>query len=177
MIWRAADETAWHEVLMTPAQPAGLDIWKARIPLDRMGRHEFTVIAWRDDFASLVEHIQKKLKAGQTVELELDDGTRRHLTASVGLIEYPLFPDAPGLLGWEQMVTLADRALYRAKSAGRNTWSAYRPRPGAQAPSAQTFFEGDPSWLVDAGLLEPFGPVDAAVAGDTAGDTTALNPQ
>ena len=30
-----------------------------------MGRHEFTVIAWRDDFASLVEHVQKKLKAGK----------------------------------------------------------------------------------------------------------------
>ncbi len=81
VIWRAADETAWHEVLMTPAQPAGLDIWKARIPLDRMGRHEFTVIAWRDDFASLVEHIQKKLKAGQTVELELDEAA--HLFALV----------------------------------------------------------------------------------------------
>jgi len=81
VIWRAADETAWHEVLMTPAQPAGLDIWKARIPLERLGRHEFTVIAWRDDFASLVEHIEKKLKAGQTVELELDEAA--HLFALV----------------------------------------------------------------------------------------------
>ncbi|RKT20644.1 starch synthase (maltosyl-transferring) [Paraburkholderia sp. RAU2J] len=81
VIWRAADETAWHEVLMAPAQPAGLDIWKARIPLERLGRHEFTVIAWRDDFASLVEHIQKKLKAGQTVELELDEAA--HLFALV----------------------------------------------------------------------------------------------
>ncbi|CAH2788559.1 MAG: Alpha-amylase (EC [uncultured Paraburkholderia sp.] len=81
VIWRAADETAWHEVLMAPAQPAGLDIWKARIPLERMGRYEFTVIAWRDDFASLVEHVQKKLKAGQTVEIELDEAA--HLFALV----------------------------------------------------------------------------------------------
>ncbi|QQC66778.1 maltotransferase domain-containing protein [Paraburkholderia ginsengisoli] len=81
VIWRAADETAWHEVPMSPAQPAGLDIWQARIPLERLGRHEFTVIAWRDDFASLVEHIQKKLKAGQTVELELDEAA--HLFALV----------------------------------------------------------------------------------------------
>lgn len=81
VMWRAADETAWHEVPMRPAQPAGLDIWSARIPLERLGRHEFTVIAWRDDFASLVEHIQKKLKAGQTVELELDEAA--HLFALV----------------------------------------------------------------------------------------------
>ena len=93
---------------------------------------------------------------------ELDDLTRRRLTASVGLIEYPLFPDAPRLLDWEQMVTLADRALYRAKSAGRDTWAAFRPSPGAEPPAGVTAFEGDPSWLVDSGLLELFGPDPAA---------------
>ncbi|WP_341317125.1 maltotransferase domain-containing protein [Paraburkholderia sp. IMGN_8] len=81
VVWRAADETAWHEVPMVPAPPAGLDLWRARIPLERLGRHEFTVIAWRDDFASLVEHVEKKLKAGQTVELELEEAA--HLFALV----------------------------------------------------------------------------------------------
>jgi len=81
VLWRAADETAWHEVSMSPAPPAGLDLWSARIPLERIGRYEFTVIAWRDDFASLVEHIQKKLKANQTVEIELDEAA--HLFALV----------------------------------------------------------------------------------------------
>ena len=78
--------------------------------------------------------------------------------ASVGLIEYPLFPDVPRLLGWEQMVTLADRALYRAKSAGRDTWAAFRPCDGAHPPAGLTDLEGDPSWLVKAGLVELFGP-------------------
>ncbi|MDE1182078.1 maltotransferase domain-containing protein [Paraburkholderia sp.] len=81
VIWRAADETAWHEAPMAPMQPAGTDMWHAYIPLERLGRHEFTVTAWRDDFASLVEHMQKKLKAGQTVELELDEAA--HLFALV----------------------------------------------------------------------------------------------
>lgn len=81
VVWRAADETAWHEAPMVPAPPAGLDLWHTRIPLERVGRHEFTVIAWRDDFASLVEHVQKKLKAGQTVELEIDEAS--HLFALV----------------------------------------------------------------------------------------------
>jgi starch synthase (maltosyl-transferring) len=79
VIWRAADETAWHEVPMTPVQPAGNDLWEARIPLERVGRHEFTVIAWRDDFASLVDHMQKKLNANQTVELEIEEA--KHLLA------------------------------------------------------------------------------------------------
>ncbi|WP_206995924.1 maltotransferase domain-containing protein [Trinickia mobilis] len=81
VIWRPADETAWHETPMVPAQPAGLDLWSACIPLERLGRHEFTVIAWRDDFASLVDHMQKKLNANQTVDLEVEEA--RHLFARV----------------------------------------------------------------------------------------------
>jgi starch synthase (maltosyl-transferring) len=77
--WRAADETDWHEAPMVAVQPAGNDLWSARIPLERVGRHEFTVMAWRDDYASLVDHMQKKLKAGQTVELEIEEA--RHLFA------------------------------------------------------------------------------------------------
>ncbi|TKC92170.1 DUF3416 domain-containing protein [Trinickia terrae] len=81
VLWRPADETAWHETPMTPAPPAGLDLWSARIPLERLGRHEFTVIAWRDDFASLVDHMRKKLNANQTVDLEVEEA--RHLFAHV----------------------------------------------------------------------------------------------
>jgi starch synthase (maltosyl-transferring) len=79
--WRAADETDWHEAPMRAVQPAGLDLWSARIPLERVGRHEFVVMAWRDDYASLVDHMQKKLKAGQTVELEVEEA--KHLFALI----------------------------------------------------------------------------------------------
>jgi starch synthase (maltosyl-transferring) len=79
--WRAADETEWHETPMSAVQPAGLDLWSTRIPLERVGRHEFVVMAWRDDYASLVDHMQKKLKAGQTVELEVEEA--KHLFALI----------------------------------------------------------------------------------------------
>ncbi|KAF1696780.1 GGDEF domain-containing protein [Pseudoxanthomonas daejeonensis] len=98
---------------------------------------------------------------------ELDDGATHRMTASVGLIECPLFTAAPRLLRWEQMVTLADRALYRAKAAGRDTWATYRPREGAQPPAGMTAFGGDPSWLVETGLLELSGPEENAGAATT----------
>ncbi|HTH74622.1 MAG TPA: maltotransferase domain-containing protein [Trinickia sp.] len=81
VIWRAVDETAWRETPMRPAEPAGLDLWRGRIILTRVGRYEFTVVAWRDDFASLVDHIRKKVHANQSVELELEEA--RHLLARV----------------------------------------------------------------------------------------------
>ncbi len=79
--WRAADENTWHEAPMVPVLPLGNDLWTTRIPLDRLGRHEFTVIAWRDDFASLIDHMQKKIKVSQPVELEVEEA--RHLFALI----------------------------------------------------------------------------------------------
>ncbi len=95
-------------------------------------------------------------------DFDLGNGTTHRLTASAGLIECPVFAEFPRLLGWEQLVTLADRALYRAKASGRNTWFAYRPVPGARPPAGMLAFEGDPWWLVEAGLLEMYGQADAA---------------
>ncbi|MBI0330133.1 maltotransferase domain-containing protein [Burkholderia plantarii] len=68
--WRAADEAEWQEV---PLAPLGNDRWQAAIPLDRIGRHLFRVVAWRDDWGSLVDDIGKKHKAGQDVALELQE--------------------------------------------------------------------------------------------------------
>ncbi|MCP3712043.1 DUF3416 domain-containing protein [Paraburkholderia sp. CNPSo 3274] len=76
VLWRAADETAWHESPMAPVPPAGTDLWAAHIPLDRVGRYEYVVIAWRDDFASLAEHLHKKRAANQPVDLELEEASR-----------------------------------------------------------------------------------------------------
>ena len=76
VLWRASDETAWHESPMTPVLPPGTDMWSGHVPLDRVGRHEFVVIAWRDDFASLVEHVQKKRAANQSVDLEMEEASR-----------------------------------------------------------------------------------------------------
>lgn len=91
---------------------------------------------------------------------DLGNGQSRHLTVSVGLIESPPFPDHPDLLSWEQQVTLADRALYRVKSSGRNGWMACRPAPGARVPDDVDTATGDPSWLLETGILQLYGAVD-----------------
>ncbi|PXW28175.1 maltotransferase domain-containing protein [Paraburkholderia caballeronis] len=81
VLWRAADETTWREAPMKPVLPPGTDLWTARFPLERVGRYEFVVTAWRDDFASLADHLQKKRAAGQNVDLELQEA--QHLLALV----------------------------------------------------------------------------------------------
>ncbi|MEX3628219.1 MAG: maltotransferase domain-containing protein [Burkholderia sp.] len=68
--FRAADEADWREL---PLAPLGNDRWQATIPLDRIGRHQFRILAWRDDWGSLVDDIGKKHAAGQEIALELQE--------------------------------------------------------------------------------------------------------
>ena len=81
----------------------------------------------------------------------LPDGSKVTVTASVGLAECPPFPQRPDLLGWEQLVALADRALYWIKENGRNGWACYRARADAEPPADAA--EATPAALIDAGLL------------------------
>ncbi|MET0290128.1 MAG: diguanylate cyclase [Pseudoxanthomonas sp.] len=83
---------------------------------------------------------------------DIGNGAPIQVTVSLGLMEYPPFPDAPRLLGWEQMVALADRALYEVKTHGRNGWAAWRPSRTV-TPATDSPWEGHPGQLIDDGLL------------------------
>jgi starch synthase (maltosyl-transferring) len=71
LLWRAEDEVEWQEVTMTPV---GNDRWTGRFPLSRLGRHVFTVLAWKDQFGSFAEELEKKHAAGQAIDLEFEEG-------------------------------------------------------------------------------------------------------
>lgn len=69
--WRALDSEGWQETRMRPLLN---DRWVGFFPLDRLGRHEFTVEAWRDSYGTWAGEIEKKHAAGVDVTLELEEG-------------------------------------------------------------------------------------------------------
>jgi starch synthase (maltosyl-transferring) len=71
LLWRAEDEPDWREAPMTPI---GNDRWSGRFPLTRLGRHLFTVLAWKDPFATFADELEKKHAAGASIGLELEEG-------------------------------------------------------------------------------------------------------
>ncbi len=82
LLWRAADEDAWREVRM---KPVGNDRWAADLPLERIGRHHFTVEAWKDVFATFRDELTKKHAAGLKVSLEIEEGRRLLVETRDGL--------------------------------------------------------------------------------------------
>ncbi len=77
LLWRPADEKDWVRV---PLTPLGNDRWQATFTPSRIGRHVYTIEAWRDDYASLLHAIEVKHKAGIDIALELIEA-REYLEA------------------------------------------------------------------------------------------------
>jgi starch synthase (maltosyl-transferring) len=68
--WCAADDD-WREA---PMRFVDNDRWSGSFPLERMGRHIYTIEAWTDRFATWKRDFLKKRDAGQDVGLELVEG-------------------------------------------------------------------------------------------------------
>jgi starch synthase (maltosyl-transferring) len=77
--FRAADEREFRTV---PLRLLNNDRWEAAFPLERVGRHEFMVVAWKDVFATFVDEVTKKHAAGVPVALELREGEALVLAAA-----------------------------------------------------------------------------------------------
>ncbi len=71
LLWRPVDETKWHAVSMTLINN---DRWTATFPLQRLGRHLYAVTAWKDAYATFVDEVTKKTKAGVATVLEVEEG-------------------------------------------------------------------------------------------------------
>jgi len=88
----------------------------------RWGGEEFLAVSRfgdRSEAGALAERIRSRFGAHS---FELGSGRRRRCTCSIGFAVYPFSPAEPEALGWEQVVDIADEALYAAKRSGRNAW-------------------------------------------------------
>ncbi|MDQ3206650.1 MAG: DUF3416 domain-containing protein [Pseudomonadota bacterium] len=70
VLWRAAGQSQWRQ---SPMRHLGNDRWVGEFTLDRLGRHEFTVEAWRDEFATARMDLEKKRAADKLGKLDVDE--------------------------------------------------------------------------------------------------------
>jgi starch synthase (maltosyl-transferring) len=71
--WRRADQRTWSRSRLAHT---GNDRWTAEVQLDRVGRYEFFVEAWIDEFATLRDELEKKRAAGVLTDVDLADARK-----------------------------------------------------------------------------------------------------
>jgi len=86
----------------------------------RWGGEEFLIVNRFIDHTEapiIAERIRKSIEQHS---FTLIGGTPLRKTCSIGFACFPFLPDQPTVLSWEQVIDIADRALYAAKRSGRN---------------------------------------------------------
>ncbi|MFH1468503.1 MAG: two-component regulator propeller domain-containing protein [Pseudomonadota bacterium] len=101
----------------------------------RWGGEEFLVVlrgADEEGLAAFGERLRRRVEARA---FTLPDGSTLHRTCSIGLVCCPVYSDGEYGVDLEQLVTLADLGLYRAKNSGRNRCVAVRQ--GLRSPRSR----------------------------------------
>jgi len=86
----------------------------------RWGGEEFLIVsrfAAREEASLMAERIRKSIEKH---DFTLPDGKVLKKTCSIGFACFPFIPSYPMELTWEQVIDIADQALYAAKKSGRN---------------------------------------------------------
>ncbi len=88
----------------------------------RMGGDEFLVVG-RDVNRDMAETLAERVRTSvETAAFDLGEHGTTSLSCSIGFAFYPFVGDAPERVTGDQVVTIADKALYVAKTSGRNAW-------------------------------------------------------
>jgi diguanylate cyclase (GGDEF)-like protein len=88
--------------------------------LIRWGGEEFLVVSFPTDRREAETLARRIMSEFSERPFELGNAISVRKTCSVGWAPFPWFVADPGALGYEEVLKLADRALYAAKEAGRN---------------------------------------------------------
>ena len=120
----------------------------------RWGGDEFVIVRTHsdiDDAAQLAEEI--RMKVGE-LRFKVSETCSAHTTVSIGFAGYPFVTEAPLWASWEEVLHLADMALYRAK-ARRDAWLGWCGLPRA-ARQTELFklISADPAGAMTEGYID-----------------------
>ena len=90
--------------------------------LVRWGGEEFLVVAREANPANASEIADRVRAVVAESEFLLDEGLSIRQSCSIGFACFPFSESQPRLLTWQQVVKLADLAMYAAKRSGRSAW-------------------------------------------------------
>ena len=118
------------KVLIEMAQRLSSSIRHSDV-LVRWGGEEFLIVSRYTDRSEAELLAQRVLAAVADAPFPVGaSGEAIHRTCSLGWAAFPWFPDNPRAVDYEEVLTLADRGLHRAKQSGKNRAVGMLPASG-----------------------------------------------
>ncbi|HEY1470725.1 MAG TPA: diguanylate cyclase [Candidatus Acidoferrum sp.] len=99
--------------------------------LVRWGGEEFLLVCRTTDRDNASMLCDRVLEAVRELPFDVGNGVEIHKTCSIGWAPFPWLPEDVSLLSIDNVIELADKALYVAKREGRNRAFGMVPSPGA----------------------------------------------
>ncbi|MFG6456024.1 two-component regulator propeller domain-containing protein [Roseateles sp. BYS96W] len=105
--------------------------------LVRWGGEEFLAVARDTDRVRAEELAERMRVIIASTPFELADRAQLDVSCSIGFACVPFEPERPLARSWQEVVNLADLALYAAKRSGRNAWVGVHTACGRGAIGAR----------------------------------------
>ncbi|ANM31025.1 hypothetical protein ABI59_17785 [Acidobacteria bacterium Mor1] len=140
---------AGDRVLVQFSRLLGQHFRKADI-VARWGGEEFLVVARFTERARAAEVAERLRASVEAYAFQIGEGKSLRLTCSTGFAAFPLVPSCPEAVSWQEVVELADQALYSVKQGPRNGWAGFFS-PGPVEPT-RPFAEWVPKALLSGEL-------------------------
>ncbi len=132
--FKAVNDTYGHavgdEVLVEVATRLGSVLRRSDM-LIRWGGEEFLIVSTHSDQSGIENLFRKLLDAVGSKPFKFDH-TSLHVTCSIGWAPFPWWRKSPSQVSCEEVLQLADKALYVAKESGRNMAVGFLEAPEAR---------------------------------------------
>lgn len=122
--FKPVNDSCGHEAgdrLLLQVRDVLLEACRKSDDVIRWGGDEFLIVA-RETNASYAADLAERIRAGLSeCVFSVGDGQVARITSSIGYASYPFLKDRPDILTWEDVLGVADAAMYEAKQ-DRNSW-------------------------------------------------------
>ncbi|MBI5547644.1 MAG: diguanylate cyclase, partial [Deltaproteobacteria bacterium] len=122
--------------------------------LCRWGGEDFLVMCRNVERARLRELAERVTSVVREHEFDLDGGVKARTTVSVGFSFFPFLDEDPDLVSYEEVIDLADQALYVAKRNGRDLAVGLLAGPRPLSKEARARLKESLAFAVGEGYLK-----------------------
>jgi diguanylate cyclase (GGDEF)-like protein len=166
--FKPVNDNCGHEAgdrLLLQIRDVLLEVCRTSDDVIRWGGDEFLIVARetnREFAAILAERVRESLSDRV---FPVGDGQVARITSSIGYASYPFLKERPDLLSWEEVLGVADAAMYEAKEK-RNAWVGIEGIEW-QGGGDELYraIKSDPGRLADEGTIRAIESVEDAAKG------------